>query len=130
MAVLSVISQVIVGVAVLNVWLVRAQKSTPYRGGNAATIFEEFQVYGLPVWSVYVVGFFKVALAVCLLAGLWMPTMATIGGAGMAAFMLVAVLMHIKVSDPFQKAFPAALFFLLSLIPMLWGPGNLVKSFL
>lgn len=126
MEVLSAISQVLVGVSVLNVWLVRSQKATTYRGGNANNIFEEFQVYGLPVWSVYVVGAVKVGLAVCLLAGIWLTPLATIGGAGMAAFMLVASAMHLKVKDPLKKALPSALFFLLSLVPAIWGPGNLL----
>ncbi len=126
MELISAICQVFIGVSVLNVWLIRSQKPTPYRGGNAHTVFEEFDVYGLPIWSVYVVGASKVILAVFLLAGLWIQELATIGGIGMAAFMLGAVAMHFKVRDPIKKSGPAALFFLLSLVPAIWGPGNLL----
>lgn len=124
MEIFSAICQVLVGVSVLNVWLIRSQKSTPYRGGNAHTIFEEFHVYGLPLWSVYAVGASKVILATFLIVGLWIQPLATIGGIGMAVFMLGAVAMHIKVQDPFKKSAPAALFLLLSLVPAIWGPGN------
>jgi uncharacterized membrane protein YkgB len=124
MEIFSAICQVLVGVSVLNVWLIRSQKSTPFRGGNAHTVFEEFDVYGLPVWSVYAVGASKVILAVFLLAGLWIQQLATIGGIGMAAFMVGAVAMHIKVQDPVKKSAPAAIFLLLSLVPAIWGPGN------
>jgi uncharacterized membrane protein YphA (DoxX/SURF4 family) len=128
MELFSAICQVLVGVSVLNVWLIRSQKSTPYRGGNARTIFEEFDVYGLPAWSVYVIGASKVVLAVFLLAGLWIQQLATIGGVGMAVFMLGAVAMHIKVQDPIKKSMPAAIFLLLSLVPAIWGPGNLLAQ--
>lgn len=118
------ICQVLVGVSVLNVWLVRANKSTPYRGGNAKTIFEEFAVYGLPGWSVYAIGFLKLLFATFLLVGLWITKLATIGGTGMALLMLGAVAMHIRVKDPLKKAMPAGIFFLLSLVPVIWGPGE------
>jgi hypothetical protein len=55
--------QIIVGISILNVWLVQPQKETRWRGGDATTIFEEFKVYGLPEWSVYVIGGLKVILA-------------------------------------------------------------------
>ena len=51
----SQIAQVIVGLGLLNVWLVRFNKSTEYRGGAAANMREEFATYGLPVWFCYLV---------------------------------------------------------------------------
>ena len=41
--------QCIVAVSILNVWLVQNKKPTQWRGGNAKTIIEEFEVYGLKV---------------------------------------------------------------------------------
>lgn len=38
--------QLIVGLSLLNVWLVQNKKPTRWRGGNATTIIEEFQVGG------------------------------------------------------------------------------------
>ena len=40
--------QVIVGLGLLNVWLLRFGKATPYRGSSAETMHQEFAVYGLP----------------------------------------------------------------------------------
>ncbi|MGB5429875.1 MAG: DoxX family protein, partial [Eudoraea sp.] len=57
---LTVAFQLIVGVSILNVWLIQANKATQCRGGSAKTIKEEFAAYGLPEWSLYVIGFLKV----------------------------------------------------------------------
>ena len=108
--------QVIVGLSILNVWLVRTNKSTRWRGGGAKTIFEEFQVYGLPAWAVYVVGFLKVILAIMLIAGIWYPVLTFPAAAGLAALLAGSVIMHLKVGDPLIKAFPAGLFLVMSLL--------------
>ena len=108
--------QVIVGLSILNVWLVQNQKATRWRGGDATTIVEEFQAYGLPVWSVYVIGTAKVILAVLLLASIWYPVLQFPAAAGLAALLAGSVLMHFKISDPLIKSFPAALFLVMCLV--------------
>jgi uncharacterized membrane protein YphA (DoxX/SURF4 family) len=103
------ICQIIVGCGLLNVWLLRFNKSTAYRGRTAANMREEFAAYGLPAWSCYLVGFLKVTSAFALLAGL-LPALA---GLVLPAAILVALLMagavamHVKVGDPFKKSLPA-----------------------
>ena len=67
------ICQIIVGCGLLNVWLLRFNKRTAYRGGLSANMSGEFAAYGLPGWSCYFVGFLKVASALALLAGLLYP---------------------------------------------------------
>ncbi|PPK86033.1 DoxX-like protein [Neolewinella xylanilytica] len=115
--------QLIVGLSILNVWLVQPTKNTKWRGGNATTIVEEFQAYGLPVWSVYVVGFIKVVLAVLLLVAIWVPELRFYAAIGLAAMLTGSVLMHVKISDPLFKSFPAALFLVLCLI-IAFVPAN------
>ncbi len=39
---------VIVAVGLLNVWLLRYNKDTSYRGGSAKNLKDEFAAYGLP----------------------------------------------------------------------------------
>lgn len=107
MDLLRIILQVVVGLGILNVWLIRANRSTGYRGGEAKTLKEEFATYGLPVWFFYLVGTLKVACALALLAGIWVPYLATLGAVGMAVLMAGAFSMHLKVKDPFSKAFPS-----------------------
>ena len=39
--------KIIIGISILNVWLIQSKKHTKWRGGAATTIIEEFNVYGL-----------------------------------------------------------------------------------
>ncbi|WP_423190647.1 DoxX family protein [Aquimarina brevivitae] len=105
--------KVIVGLSILNVWLVQNKKPTRWRGGNATTIIEEFKVYGLPVWFCYVVGTLKVLLALLLMASIWEPMLQQPSAIGLGALLLGSITMHIKIGDPAYKSFPAALFCLM-----------------
>lgn len=108
--------QVIVGLSILNVWLVQNKKATRWRGGDATTITEEFQVYGLPVWSVYVIGALKVILAILLIAGIWYPALKLPAATGLALLLAGSVSMHLIIGDPLIKSLPAGLFLLMCLI--------------
>lgn len=108
--------KVIVGLSILNVWLVQPKKATKWRGGNATTIFEEFEVYGLSKTLCYVIGTLKVVLALILLASIQFPSLTLIGSLGLTLLLLGSVVMHFKISDPLYKSFPAALFILMNLI--------------
>ena len=108
--------QLIVGLSILNVWLVQPKKDTKWRGGNATTIFEEFRAYGLPTWSVYVVGGIKVVLAVLLIVAIWTPGLRYFAALGLAAMLAGSVLMHFKIGDPLYKSFPAAVLLVMCLI--------------
>ena len=110
------ICQVIVGCGLLNVWLLRFNRSTAYRGGTAANMLEEFAAYGLPVWSCYLVGFLKVISAFALLAGLIYPALVLPAAIVIALLMAGAVGMHLKVGDPFKKSLPALSVLVLSAI--------------
>jgi uncharacterized membrane protein YphA (DoxX/SURF4 family) len=101
--------QVIVGLGLLNVWLLRARRSTTFRGGHALTLRQEFSSYGLPEIAFYVVGTLKVLAGVILLAGFWLPTPARLAATVVAGLMVGALVMHAKVKDPALKSVPAAL---------------------
>ena len=53
---ISTVLQVIVGLGLLNVWLLRRGSATAYRGGTAKNLKDEFAAYGLPPAAFYVVG--------------------------------------------------------------------------
>ena len=110
------ICQIIVGCGLLNVWLLRFNKSTAYRGGSAVTMPEEFAAYGLPAWSCYLVGVLKVASALGLLAGLIYPALVLPAAIVIALLMSGAVAMHLKVGDPIKKSVPALSVLVLSAI--------------
>ena len=108
--------QCIVGISILNVWLVQNKKQTQWRGGNAKTLLEEFKVYGLPAWSCYVIGVLKVILAIGLLAAIWLPEIKQASALGLALLLMGSIVMHFKIKDPLKKSFPAFLFGIMCLI--------------
>ena len=112
---ITIAFQVIVGLSILNVWLVQYNKTTQWRGGNATTIKEEFEVYGLPDWSLYAIGFLKVVLALALIAAIWFPSFLKPAAIGLAALLTGSVLMHLKIKDPLIKSLPAFIFILMCL---------------
>lgn len=108
---LSILSalQLIVGLGLLNVWLVRAGSSTAYRGGDAATLKKEFATYGLPDVLFYIVGVLKVGAGLVLLAGLFIDAPVRAAASVVAVLMLGALAMHVKVGDPPKRSVPAVL---------------------
>ena len=111
-----VIIQAVVALGIFNVWVLRFGKSTDWRGGAAANMKEEFQIYGLPGWSVQVVGSLKLLFAACLVAGIWFQPLTKPAAVGIAVLMLGAVAMHLKVKDPLKKSLPALTMLVLSVI--------------
>ncbi len=108
MNIIAAALQVVIALCIFNVWLLRFNKATGYRGGEATNLREEFAVYGLPAWSVYLIGGLKLTLAVLLLVGLWLPQVVAPAAIGMALLMAGAVSMHVRVGDPPKRAAPAA----------------------
>ena len=100
--------QLIVGAGLLNVWMTRRGKDTSYRGGAAHTLREEFAAYGLPSAAFYVVGALKVTAAFVLLAGLFWPLPVREAAGVVAALMIGAIVMHMRIKDPVMKSVPAA----------------------
>lgn len=105
--------QLVVGLGLLNVWLVRAGSATDYRGGEARTLREEFQAYGLPDAAFFVVGGLKITAGLVLLAGLWVDAPVRLAAGVVALLMVGALAMHAKVSDPLNRSVPAALMLLM-----------------
>jgi len=106
--------QMIVGLGLLNVWLVRGNSATAYRGGSAQTLKAEFATYGLPGFAFYLVGALKIGAAVILLAGVWMALPVREAAGLVAVLMLGAIVMHLKVGDPVVKSLPAAVMLAMS----------------
>ena len=113
---LVLLLQIIVALGLLNVWLLRFNKATAYRGGQATTMREEFAAYGLPVWFCYLMGFLKVGSALALLAGIFLPELVFPAAALIAVLMAGALAMHVKVKDPVIKSLPALLVLVMCLV--------------
>ncbi len=115
----SSLLQLIVGLGLLNVWIVRGRSRTSYRGGDAENLRDEFAAYGLPGVAFYLVGALKIGAAIVLIAGIWMTgdgsaLMVRIAAGIVAALMIGAIAMHVKVGDPAVKSLPAALMLVMS----------------
>ena len=99
--------QLTVALGILNVWLLRSGQATPFRGGDAKTLSEEFAAYRLPSWFMCLVGVLKVGLALALLSALWLHRLAQPAAIALGLLMLGAFIMHLKVQDPVKKALPS-----------------------
>jgi hypothetical protein len=97
---LAIALQLVVALGILNVWILRPSKATPFRGVDAKNLREEFAAYGLPFWV-------KVGLAIALIAAIWFHRAAQPAAIGMGLLMLGAFVMHLKVRDPIKKALPS-----------------------
>ena len=120
MRTIVVICQVVAALGLLNVWLLRSSQATPYRGGEARSMREEFQAYGLPAWFTWVIGALKIGVAESPLAGLWIPALVLPAALLLCILMLGALAMHVKVHDPLKKSLPALGMLTLALI-IVWG---------
>ena len=73
--------QLIIALGILNVWLVRRNQATAWRGGDARNMQEEFRKYGLSERLYVLIGVAKVSLAALLVVGLWVPMVAALAAA-------------------------------------------------
>jgi len=96
-----------VALGLLNVWIVRRDKKTPYRGKATASMQSEFEAYGLPLWALWVTGALKIGVAGAMLAGIWEPMLVRPAALVLIVLMLGALAMHLKVKDPLKALIPA-----------------------
>ena len=115
-----IIIKVFIFLSIVNVWFLRFNRQTPWRGGQAASMKEEFKTYGLSETVMYTVGGLKVIAAALLLISIWVPSLTLPAAGTMAVLMAGAISMHLKVKDPLQKSFPAFTFLVLSVILILY----------
>ncbi|MAO11169.1 MAG: hypothetical protein CMC07_09870 [Flavobacteriaceae bacterium] len=113
------IIKIIIAISIINVWLFRIKKPTPWRGNDANNMKDEFKAYGLPEWSMYIVGTLKVLFSLSLLISIYYDQLETPSTLGIAFLMLGAILMHIKIGDPPKKSLPAFIFLILSILVIL-----------
>ena len=104
MTTLTFILNLVIAFTLLNVWLIRRNKQTIYRGGDATSMSEEFSTYGLPKWFMYAVGSLKVIIAFLLIIGIWISKLNMYSYILLALLMLGAIIMHLKVKDKIIKS--------------------------
>ena len=105
--------KIITALGIFNVWLLRYNKNTEYRGGNAKSLKEEFETYGLNSWFMYIIGAIKIGVSILFIVSCFnifskmLDITIFYASVVMSLIMIGAILMHIKVNDPFKKSFPA-----------------------
>ena len=107
MTTLAIILNLVIAVTLLNVWLIRFNKQTIYRGGDSNSMTEEFFTYGLPKWFMYAIGSMKVIIAILLILGIWFSSLNLYCYITLSVLMLGAIVMHLKVKDKITKSVPA-----------------------
>lgn len=115
---LILIFKVIIALGILNVWLLRFNKQTEWRGDGAKNMNDEFAKYGLPTFLVPIIGFLKLGFATLLVISIFQDgyNLAYIGAVGMGVLMIGAIGMHIKINDPLKRSLPAFLMLVMSAI--------------
>ncbi|WP_127551103.1 DoxX family protein [Paenibacillus amylolyticus] len=77
----------------------------------------EFKRFGLPSFFNVLTGSFEIVGAAGMIVGIWMPVAAILAGLLLAGTMLAgAFTLIVLAKDPIQKAIPALILFILSLI--------------
>jgi|APGre2960657468_1045069.scaffolds.fasta_scaffold134037_1 hypothetical protein len=96
---LTIISQLIVAISVLFVWIFRFHN-----------VEKEFKQFGLSVTIRSAVGTSKIALATLLLVGICQPSYVFYSAISMGFFMLSAQYFHFKLKNPLQQRIPSFIF--------------------
>jgi|TARA_B110000093_G_C12832561_1_gene351755 uncharacterized membrane protein YphA (DoxX/SURF4 family) len=120
METIGLVAQVVAALWILNVWILRFNKATEYRGGDAKNMREEFEAYGLPSWAMYLIGATKLTFAALLLIGVWVDALVQPAAIGLALLMLGAISMHLRVGDRLKKSTPAISVFTLSVLAVIF----------
>lgn len=104
-----------VSILVTNVWLFRFNKETPFRGGDATNMIEEFATYGLDINIMYLIGTLKIFASLGLIIGVFKTKVSAYSSLLMAILMIGAIYFHFKISDPAIKYFPSVLMLICSI---------------
>lgn len=100
---ISDLGKIFVPVSIFFVWVVRYEN-----------IVKEFKQYSLPDWIRDLVGILKLSFALMIATG--DGYLLKVGTGGIAALMLAALMMHVKIKNPPQKMLPALTLLILSLV--------------
>ena len=103
----SQILQLIIGVSILFVWLVRSHVPSTFRVGGANNLKEEVLEVGLPIIFYDIMKVVKPMFAFFLIFGLFYNPMTLPSMIFTTIFMSGALWMHIKAKDNFVKVIPA-----------------------
>ena len=114
---LHIAIQIIIAIGIFNVWVIKLNKSSIYRGGDSKNMESEFRAYCFKSFFMKIIGFLKLSLACLLVAGIWFPNLVDVSAFFMGCLMIGAIGAHVKINDSLIKSLPA--FIILSLSSIL-----------
>ena len=104
------------GIALLSVWLFRFAKPSPYSGGVAKDLAEEFSDYELPLRLVWIIGTLKVTAAVALILSIFILRLTLSATALISITMAGAIAMHVRIRDRLIKSVPLGELLVMTLV--------------
>ncbi len=113
---IKILVQTIIALGIFNVWIIRLNKPSIYRGGDSKNMESEFKTYGFKNSFIKIIGFSKLFLACLLIVGIWFPNLVDASAFLIGCFMIGAIGAHIKINDPLIKSLPAFIMLILSSI--------------
>ena len=113
---ISQILQLIIGISILFVWLIRSHVPTNFRVGNASNLREEVLEVGLPSIFYDIMKVIKPMFAFFLIFGLFYAPMTFPSMIVTTILMLGALWMHMKAKDNFVKVIPALTLFVFCIL--------------
>ncbi len=99
------ILQIIVGISVAYVWVLRYHN-----------VIKEFKQFGLSDITRNAVGAAKISISTVLVAGIWFPSLVFYAAILMGLFMISAQFFHFKTGSPFIKKLPSMVLLILCAI--------------
>ena len=111
---ISLISQLIVAISVIFIWV--------FRYNN---IVDEFKHYGYSDLLRNIVGASKISISTLLIMGIWYKEITIYASLAMAFLMICAQVSHLKVKNPLIKFIPSLIFLLMSLFVAAFNFGIL-----
>ena len=115
--------KLIIALGLLNVWVLRFDKESPFRGADSNSMTEEFNAYGLPKVFMYSIGLYKVLFSIFLIFSLFFGSKfdqtVYMGLVFLSFIMVGSIIMHFRVNDPLKKSIPALAILFLSILVLL-----------
>ncbi|WP_042349258.1 DoxX family protein [Bacillus massiliigorillae] len=94
MSILSIVLQVILGIGFIMFG---------YQKFTSEAMKQGFEYFGYSDGFRLFTGFFEIASAIVILVGIWVTSLATVGGAMIVVTMIGAIMTHVKMKDPFKN---------------------------
>ncbi|CAD7956909.1 unnamed protein product [Amoebophrya sp. A25] len=126
-----IVAQCAVNLWIWSVWTWRFSMATSFRGRGSTSLLGEFDAYGYSLDTMKAVGLVKLSCATLLAVAMMLPEipyLVYVSSGGLLVLMLVAIVSHIRVGDPWTRNIPAVCMALLSLLTLMGSAAGCVTE--